>query len=360
MTRHRANLSFVTAVLATSLFIRLPDAHAQNASPETLLAGRIVEGADLAMKTIGEWGCLVIRTPSRLEAVRSNLVNDCGVNLDTPHFSGIDFAHSALVWAFEYGDEQDAFSAGTFTTGEDISSLDLVMAYTIYKAHAPKSPTWNFILVKIPVSKRLQVSVSTYHPHNEGPHPTPDKAYLEWRGMFTADTGDVVSGLRAAIRPKSATVKAGEDIGVSFELRRAPRLGDEPGRFAHESPSLYVWDGKYSNGYRNHAFEVALPNGTIRSLRPPVISDWLKNAPHLVDVAENKPYVLPGWGEGEAFKSLKTLGLDTSQPGTYRITGIYAETAGDDRPGMAQPGEKPRKAWGGNISTGGITVEVTK
>src|SRR6185436_13964962 len=77
-----------------------------------------------------------------------------------------------------------------------------------------------------------------------------------------------------------------------------------------------------------------------------------KNIPHLVEVTMGRMYVLPAWVEGQTFKSLKELGLDTTQPGTYQITGVYMESAGKE------PDEKGRMAWGGELFTNTVRVEV--
>ena len=72
-------------------------------------------------------------------------------------------------------------------------------------------------------------------------------------------------------------------------------------------------------------------------------------------IKQGTPYVLPGSTYGEAWKSLKELGLDTAKPGVYRITGVYLETAQEAANFGAE--RKPVKIWGGNIATN--TVEVT-
>jgi hypothetical protein len=173
--------------------------------------------------------------------------------------------------------------------------------------------------------------------------------------VLGTDSGDIVDSLQGRIRAKSNTVKAGEDIPVEFELRFANPAVVKDGRFAREQDSVFVWDGKYSNGYRNHAFLVRTPDGESHLLRPKVIGAWDKNVPHPVEVKEGKPYVLPEWFEGKTFKSLKALGLDTSQPGTYSITGVYQETGST---GKAFGTEC--MLWGGEIATNTIVVEVVK
>jgi hypothetical protein len=159
--------------------------------------------------------------------------------------------------------------------------------------------------------------------------------------------------LEGKISAKSSSVKVGEDILISFELQNSkqkPTAEFYPTK-VRDTHSIYVWDGKYSNGYRNYSFEVLTPNGKSYWLQPSKIREWSKNAPHLVEILPEKPYALPEWYEGEIFKSLKKLGLDTTQPGIYRITGIYSEVGNDDP-------TSHKTAWGGELATAPIEVKV--
>jgi hypothetical protein len=190
---------------------------------------------------------------------------------------------------------------------------------------------------------------------NGGPHPTPDKALLEWSGVFGPQSGDTVNGLQAVITPESSKVKPGEDIQLKFELQFKNRGQVKNGEFAQEPASAFVWDGKYSNGYRNHGFQITTPAGKTLFLQPTMINNWDKNAPHRVEVKEATPYVLPGWG-GPDSKSLKALGLDTSAPGMYTIIGVYAEIPAPRNP-KGEDGT-PVSTWGGKVTTAPVTVKV--
>jgi hypothetical protein len=211
------------------------------------------------------------------------------------------------------------------------------------------------VLVVVPVTT-AQVNVKTWTPQNGGAHDSQEKALLEWSGVVGPDTGDSVGGLEGRITPASAKIKAGDDIQLEFKLQLS-ESDKKNGAFSRRGDSLYVWDGKYSNGYRNHAFHVVKPDGTIEVLRPKEIKDWDKNAPHPVEIAANKPYILPNWAEGQKFKSLKELGLKT-QPGKYTITGIYAEVADEPKPDRLR--RLPNPTWGGELWTNTVTVEVEK
>ena len=57
--------------------------------------------------------------------------------------------------------------------------------------------------------------------------------------------------------------------------------------------------------------------------------------------------------EGETFKPLKSLGLDTTKPGTYVIAVIYCEAGG-----QTQRQGKPVTLWSRTMASNTITVEV--
>lgn len=308
-----------------------------------------------AWKALGRQGCLVIRSQPRWEAVQK-LLTGFGWEKPTPNpLANVDFAREQVVCLFRSGDEADKFSLRRFSPEGDSATVDIVMSYIIYKSHAATPDKWSFLLVAIPQAPNVKVTVSTYHPMNGGPYPTPDKALLEWEKTFTPKDGDAVDGLSGAIRAENSVVKAGEDIPVEFQLEFSNAADVKPGHFALKLDSAYVWDGKYSNGYRNHAFLVETPDGQNLLLRRPVQDAWDKNAPHPIEAAAGKPYVLPEWVQGKTFKSLKALGLDTTKPGLYRITGVYMESADAGR-GMRQLEAIPY--WGGNLATNTIAVTV--
>ena len=133
-----------------------------------------------------------------------------------PTVDSLDFARDLLLCVFRSGDRADKFRLHRYTNQEGQATVGLVMSYIIYKSHVATPPKWNFILVAIPRSPRLKVTVSTYHPMNGGAYPTPDKAQLEWAKTFTAGDGDVVDGLSGTIRAEKDAIQAGEDIRVEF------------------------------------------------------------------------------------------------------------------------------------------------
>jgi len=211
-------------------------------------------------------------------------------------------------------------------------------------------PSIKLIYAVLPATPKVNVTVTSSPTHADR-----DRTVTEFLALLGGkDGGDIVDGLQAAISPKTATVKPGDDILIDFALHLADPGKAKPEQFGTTPTSVFVWDGKYSNGYRNHAFFVTTPNGKTTLLRPKEILQWDKNAPHPVEITANQPYPLPGWVLGDTRKSLKTLGLDTTTPGTYTITGLYEETAqeADNRKGGKT------QMWGGSITTNTITVEV--
>ncbi len=78
-------------------------------------------------------------------------------------------------------------------------------------------------------------------------------------------------------------------------------------------------------------------------------NEWDKNAPHPVGIAPDKPYILPNWVEGDDYKSLKSLGVDATQKGNYKITGLYEETH--------QPIQNNNpEIWGGVVRSNTLTI----
>ncbi len=312
------------------------------------------EGATAA-KRVGGRGCLVIRSEARLEQVMELLKEvgwtGPGEGAAPPK---VDFAKDVVVLVFNRGDEGSAFAVREATAKDGECDLQVVMSYIGYKQRERAIFSFNFVLVAVPRADRLKVSVSTYHPMNGGPHPTPDQAALEWTKSFDQAAGDVADGLTAAIEPSANRVKVGEDIQFQFKLAFADGTVPPGGMFARKTEAAFVWDGKYSNGYRNHGFLVQAPDGRVSMLRPREILEWDKNIPHPVSISAGHPYVLPNWREGEDFKSLKALGLDTSKAGKYVISGIYQEEGGRS----ANEGDQAAPMWGGNIASAPVTVEV--
>lgn len=266
----------------------------------------------------------------------------------------IDFAKQSVVLIYAMGDSS---KSALILEKSDLAASPpgLTFSYLWYNGpvRGEEFPSIKFLYAVIPTTTAVKLTV-TSQPTEADRSPIITELSAVVGGK---DGGDVVDGLQAAIAPKAPSIKLGDDILVDFALKR-PDLGKGmPTHFGNAPESVFVWDGKYSNGYRNHAFFVTTPDGKTALLRPKVINTWEKNAPHPVAVTARAPYHLPNWAAAETFKSLKALGLDTSAPGTYTITGLYEETGGEaDNLG----GAGKVQIWGGSITSNTIVVDVKK
>ena len=333
-----------------------------------VFTGTLSKNAQEAAALIGRHGVLFIRTETRLDELKKRAP---GLTPGKP-LPQIDFARQSVVLVYALGSSSNnalSLASSDFT----VSPPELGFAFRWYNgpvageeppsparplnpfaegkdkglAAGEEVPSIKFIYAVIPATPKVSVTL-TSSPTDAGR----DRAITELVAILGGKYGDWVDGLQAALTPKAATIKAGEDILIDFALHLADPGKAKPEKFA--TKSVYVWDGKYSNGYRNHAFFVTSPDGRTVLLRPKKIDEWSKNAPHPVEVTAREPYHLPGWVEGDVLKSLKTLGLDTTTPGTYTITGLYEETGqeADNRQGGKT------QMWGGSINSNTITVEV--
>lgn len=315
------------------------------------------EGGHEVAFDLGQHGAWLVQTRDRWDALLARL-RARAVKFDD-QLGPVDFDKESLACVFHYGDEGDRFCLRAVTPDpkRDGKALDVQfgMSYIIYKQRrALTVSVWQAYAVRVPKTASTTISVWTYHPMNGGPYPTLDRAKLEWQCTASDATGEAIGYLTGAIAPKAPRVKAGDDIPVQFTLSFADAAREALGQFHMNRPqAVSVWDGKYSNGYRNHGFEVVTPDGKRVTLRPKVIDRWDKNAPHPVAVAPGKPYTLPNWVEGDTLKSLKALGLDTTTPGKYTITGTYEEQG-------LPAGDRHGEIWGGLLRTNTVVVEVER
>jgi RNA polymerase sigma factor (sigma-70 family) len=295
---------------------------------------------------IGRHGVLLIRSEARWDEIKK-LAPELTPDAPLPK---LDFAKQSVILIFAMGDS----SNNTLTLDKsDLTAnppeLDYSFRWYNGDVAGLEHPSIKFIHAVIPATPVVNVTLTSL-PTVVGRA----RSVTEFSALLGGkDGGDTVDGLQSTITPKAAKINPGEDILIDFALHLADPGKTNPEHFGTTRKSVFVWDGKYSNGYRNHAFFVTTPDGKTTLLRPKVISDWDKNAPHPVAITANGPYHLPNWVEGETFKSLKSLGLDTTTPGTYTITGLYEET---DK----KVGNLDSKMWGGSITSNTITVEVKK
>lgn len=298
---------------------------------------------------IGRHGVLFIRSDARMGELNKRAPD---LTPDKP-LPKIDFARQSVVLLYALGNSSNnAISL----VKSDLAAKPPEIGFSFRWYNGPtdhlERPSIKFIYAVIPATPEVSVIITSSPTDADR-----SRTVTELSALFGGkDGGDIVDGLRAAITPKAATIKPGDDILIDFALHRADPGKAKPEHFGTTPKSVFVWDGKYSNGYRNHAFFVTTPDGKTTLLRPKVIDQWDKNAPHPVEITANEPYHLPNWVEGDTLKSLKALGFDTTTPGTYTITGLYEETgkeADNPKGGKAQ-------MWGGSITSNTITVEVKK
>ena len=354
-------MSYLTpAALVLSLFGSIvmaaePAADIAMPNPRACSAA-LQEGGQGVADRLGAHGAWVITSAERWDQVKASLA-ELKVPMED-HLKAVNFAKENLACVFHYGDEGDRFVARSVSVAGEgdkaVADVQVGMSYIIYKQRRALSVgVWRLYAIPVPKAPVTKVSVHTFHPMNGGPYPTLDKAQPAWAWTCSADTGEAIGFLTGTIAPKAKTVAPGADILVKFTLSFADGRAGQADQFTRsDATAVHVWDGKYSNGYRNHGFEVVTPDGKLHRLRPKAIDQWDKNAPHPIAVSAGKPCVLPNWAQGDVLKSLKDLGLDTAQPGAYAITGIYQQ--------LGSPAGKGPGMWGGVLRTNTVVVTVGK
>ena len=272
---------------------------------------------------IGHHGVLFIRCEARWNEI--NKLTQA-LTPDTP-LPKLDFAKQSVVLIYAMGGSSNN-SLSLDTSDLTANPPELGVSFRWYNGPVAglEMPSIKFIHTVIPATPVVNVTLTS--------EPTePVKAnrariVTEFSSLMGGkDGGDVVDGLQAAITPKAATIKPDDDILIDFVLHLADPGKAKPEHFGTTSNTIYVWDGKYSNGYRNHAFFVTTPAGKTTLLRPREIANWDKNAPHPVaDHYQGTASDCPIGLKVKLSNSFKSFGLDTTTPGTYTITGLYDET----------------------------------
>jgi hypothetical protein len=343
----------LAVLLAVSLLSAVAPVHAGELRIDSFAASAPIEltQRDKLRNTLGHHGSLLIRSKARYDQVLGLFAEQgCVAPATLPP---IDFKTDMVALVFDTGDEGNRFINPSASYRDKRIDLALVMTYVIYKKRDVENDTLKFFAVKLPKADMVNVRVITRTESQK-----PQESRNEYSALLGGEVGEVVDNLAAHIEPAAAQVEAGADIQVKFVIERIETAGAEVGpgggAFARRFDNITVWDGKYSNGYRNHSFLVTDPAGKTAFLRPKVIGNWDKNIPHPEPVLVGKPYVLPAWREGEVYKSLKDLGLDTSAPGDYTITGVYTEAGA-----LSIRHLEPQLLWGGNIASNTVTVHVT-
>jgi len=300
---------------------------------------------------LGHHGVLFIRSETRWEEFKKLLPNRA-LETENPM---LDFAKQNVVLVYDSASRpKDTFSLSGSDLGANPPQLNFFRRWDNGPEDIPEARSKKYILAIIPATSTVKVTFSSV------PFSTDEFSIVSIVTWFSAtlggkDGGDIVDGLQATITPKAATIKPGEDILIDFELHLANMPDAHPQRFGTDPDIVHVWDGDFSKGYRNHGFFVTTPDGNTSILRPKELPFYF-NSDHSEDVTANESYHLPYPGKGEALKSLKAHGLDTSTPGTYTITGLYEEAAVT----KTTPDGKTTSLWGGSIASNTVTVEVKK
>jgi len=316
------------------------------------LQGRIDRGDTYrnAVKNLGRTGFLAVRSESRRNMIQEEL-RKYGWNGKPDLLNNVDFTKEMVIMLFRSGPVSEDILVRSISG----SKKELMIEFGLSRIHAfsntTDEPLLKFSCFCLPVSDRIRAKI---------PGRTQKIITLQHGGCdvdcFKAvspvwtigpDGGDVADGLQGHIKAEKETIKPGEDIKVTFTLKAADLERKEP---------IYVWDAVYSMGYRNYAFMVKTPDGKYHFLRRSVQMAWDKNAPHLLKILPGSPYMLCEGhrGKAHAARSLKSLGLDTTQPGAYTICGVYSETGCYESP----IGSDATIRWGGNIATNTVQVKV--
>ena len=309
-----------------------------------VFTGTVTKDAATKVATVfGQHGVLFIRSEARWDEI-GKLAPDLTPDMPLPK---LDFTRQAIVLIYAIGSSSNnSLTLGKSDLTANPPELGFLFSWYNGDVAGLERPSIKFIFAIIPITPAVKITVTSQPTHVDR-----QRIVTEFSAILG---GDIVDGLQATITPKAAAIKPGEDILIDVALHLADPGAAKHEQFGNTAKSISVWDGKYSNGYRNHAFFVTSPDGKTTLLRPKKIDQWDKNAPHPVQITATEPYHLPNWVEGDTHKSLKELGLDTTAIGTYTITGLYEET------GEELARKVVVRMWGGSIISNTVTVEIKK
>jgi hypothetical protein len=165
-------------------------------------------------------------------------------------------------------------------------------------------------------------------------------------GGDLANAQELKTGLEARITPCHSK----KDIFAKFTLVNS------------SSKPIYIWDTKYSKGYRSWTLRVTT-SGKVQEYQRARQQGWIKNIPTIIEITRTKPYIIRGWGMAHGFWSAKKnyyfsfqkLGADLKQIDkiVHRIQGRFSQNGG-------QGTFKGRKVdlWKGELKTDWAAVEV--
>lgn len=303
---------------------------------------------------LGHNGVLFVRSQARWDEL-NKLVPDLTPDTPMPKF---DFAKQSVVLVYRSSGRPAATLSLTKHTVEIADhgfpspdqQLDFFLGWDNSVEKKLEYRSAKFILAIIPATPTVHVTLSSV------PLSTDDLSIVtEFSATLGGkDGGDIVDGLQATITPKATTIKPSEDILIDFELHLAQMPDAHPQQFGPAPDKVHVWDAEGSNGYYNYGFFVTTPDGKTAVVRPKE-TEWYRNILGAIGVTAKEPYIRRN-GKFPLSPSMRDLGINTSAPGSYTITGLYEEAAATP----TTPEGKKTSFWGGSIASNTITVEVKK
>lgn len=305
-----------------------PPASHTNVQVNDLLWGIKTDAAGRAkaLQMLGHNGFAVIRNAAEEKVFLERLAQTGAGRRDYQARIGPTFAKGLKVACWRDITQADTLS---ISSAQQVAGDLRLLLETKPTAAGENEPSWQGIGAWIPRSQRLEI-----------PGPGKDEIWAA-----DATWGDVADGLQASMEVKQITIKPGDDISLTMTLRNVKPAGG--------SNSILVWDNKYSNGYRADFYLVVTPDGQSRILRRPEQPGWDKNVPTPITIQPGKSWTLAGIASDVIVKSLKDLGLDTSQKGIYTVTGYYqADGYQGDRI------DRARAFWAGQIATPPVEIRV--
>ncbi|HTL53171.1 MAG TPA: RNA polymerase sigma factor [Planctomycetota bacterium] len=294
----------------------------------------------------GSDGCLVIRSAERLRELEAEWATQ-KLDESLQWLGPVDFSKDVIVCGYRAGNSVDRFSLRSVVLN---AKKTQVVLYSQFNPPVHTRPVWECIAVVVPKTEAVEFRCEILDNRKLENGSDLQTRLQTMQRLVDGAGGDVVDGLQGQLDVKNHTIQPGDDIVLTFELRDT---------YPKQSDSIYVWDNKYSNGYRNDAYLVTKPDGTTVLLRRPEQPGWDKNIPTAIEIKPKSPWTLGGVANDPIKKSLRGLGLDTTTPGTYTIVGLYMESGGDSGPrAMGGANAESVPIWGGNIATPAVTVTV--
>lgn len=205
-----------------------------------VLTGTITKDAAAKIATfIGQHGVLFICSEARL-----NELSKRAPDLTPDQLPKNEFTKQAIIVVYALGSSSNN-SLSLDKSNLTISPPELGFLFSWYNGDVAglERPSIKFIFAIIPITPAVKITLTSQPTHVDR-----HRIVTELSAILG---GDIVDGLQAAIAPKSAAIKSGEDILIDFALHLADPGAAKPEQFGNTAKGIFVWDGKYSNGYRS-------------------------------------------------------------------------------------------------------------